>query len=132
MGSFYCDIFNTSFTLGPYRILHNPTRDIKRIYCNLAKSDHPNKNCDGRAVEAFHALEASAAIVTNDKLRAEYDRRIVAIRRRRGERIKRSIVHVCTLGCKKSVVSYQLTKRNLGPFMSPIFTSALLHCWTSV
>jgi hypothetical protein len=117
LGPYY--IFNT-ITIGPYRLLHIPTKEIKRIYRNVAKIVHPDKNCDGRAVEAFHALEESAAIVTNDKLRTEYDQRIVALRRYKYEQIWRSIVHVCAIGWKKSTVSYQLVKHILGPFMTPI------------
>lgn len=124
LGPYY--IFNGHFTLGPYRLLHIPTKEIKRIYRNIAKLVHPDKNCDGRAVEAFHALEESAAIVTNDKLRAEYDRRLVALRRHKNEEIKRSIAHVCLLGWKKSRVSYQLVKHILGPFMTPILVITAL------
>ena len=124
LGPYY--IFNGRLTIGPYRLLHIPTKEIKRIYRNIAKSVHPDKNCDGRAVEAFHALEESAAIVTNDKLRSEYDKRLVALRRHRNEQIRRSIVHICAIGWKKSRVSYRLVKHILGPFMTPILVITAL------
>ena len=124
LGPYY--IFNGRLTIGPYRLLHIPTKEIKRIYRNIAKLVHPDKNCDGRAVEAFHALEESAAIVTNDKLRSEYDKRLVALRRHRNEQIRRSIVHICAIVWKKSRVSYQLVKHILGPFVTPILVITAL------
>merc|ERR1719291_126852 len=70
------------FSLGPFTLFRTKTKKIKRVYRNLARTIHPDKNRDGRAEEAFHALESSAAILTDDKKREVYDKKIISARRR--------------------------------------------------
>eukprot|EP00804_Cyclotella_cryptica_P021156 CCRYP_001478-RA/>CCRYP_001478-RA protein AED:0.34 eAED:0.30 QI:0/-1/0/1/-1/1/1/0/122 len=90
LGPFY--VFRWSF--GPYVLFHTPTKEIKRRYRNLARTVHPDKNRDGRAEEAFHAMERSAAILTDEKKRKEYDRRLIGNRRRRNREVVERVVNV--------------------------------------
>ena len=122
LGPFY--FFNFSF--GPWTIFRVKTKEIKRVYRNLARTVHPDKNRDGRAEEAFHALETSAEILTDDKKRSDYDKRIIATRRRRNKRAVESALGVSQLAWNKSVSTLRLTKRVLGPFSTPILVVTAL------
>eukprot|EP00579_Thalassiosira_antarctica_P005134 CAMPEP_0201885034 /NCGR_PEP_ID=MMETSP0902-20130614/17684_1 /ASSEMBLY_ACC=CAM_ASM_000551 /TAXON_ID=420261 /ORGANISM="Thalassiosira antarctica, Strain CCMP982" /LENGTH=320 /DNA_ID=CAMNT_0048414057 /DNA_START=114 /DNA_END=1072 /DNA_ORIENTATION=+ len=110
LGPYY--IFN--FSLGPFVFFRVKTKDIKKVYRNLARTVHPDKNKDGRAEEAFHALETSAAILTDEKQRSDYDKRIIASRRRRNKYAKESVVGVSQLAWRRSVSTLRVAKRVLG------------------
>ncbi|KAL7513962.1 hypothetical protein ACHAWX_000788, partial [Stephanocyclus meneghinianus] len=90
LGPFY--LFHWSF--GPYVLFRTKTKEIKRVYRNLARTVHPDKNKDGRAEEAFHAIEASAAILTDEKKRKEYDKRLIGNRRRKNREVVERVVSV--------------------------------------
>ncbi len=122
LGPFY--LFNFSF--GPWKLFRVKTKEIKRVYRNLARTIHPDKNRDGRAEEAFHALETSAEILTDDMKRSDYDKRIIATRRRRNKRAMESVVGVSQLAWKRSVSTLRLAKRVLGPFSTPILVVTAL------
>ena len=122
LGPFY--FFN--FSLGPWTIFRVKTKEIKRVYRNLARTVHPDKNRDGRAEEAFHALETSAEILTDEKKRSDYDKRIIATRRRRNKRAVERALGVSQLAWNRSVSTLRLTKRVLGPFSTPIFVVTAL------
>jgi len=122
LGPYY--IFN--FSLGPFIFFRVKTKDIKKVYRNLARTVHPDKNKDGRAEEAFHALETSAAILTDEKQRSDYDKRIIASRRRRNKYAKESVVGVSQLAWRRSVSTLRVAKRVLGPFSTPILVVGAL------
>ena len=122
LGPFY--FFNFSF--GPWTIFRVKTKEIKRVYRNLARTVHPDKNRDGRAEEAFHALETSAEILTDEKKRSDYDKRIIATRRRRNKRAVESALGVSQLAWNRSLSSLRLAKRVLGPFSTPILVVTAL------
>ena len=122
VGPFY--IFN--FSLGPLILFRVKTKEIKRVYRNLARTVHPDKNKDGRAEEAFHALESSAAILTDEKQRSDYDKRIISARRRRNKYAMESVVGVSQQAWGKSVSSLRVAKKVLGPFSTPILVVGAL------
>ena len=122
LGPYY--IFN--YTLGPIILFRVKTKQIKKVYRNLARTVHPDKNKDGRAVEAFHALETSAAILTDDKQRSDYDKRIIATRRRRNRYAKEKVVGVCEYSWNRSVRTLRVAKKVLGPFSTPILVVGAL------
>ena len=122
LGPFY--FFNFSF--GPWTLFRVKTKDIKRVYRNLARTVHPDKNRDGRAEEAFHALEESAEILTDEKKRSDYDKRIIATRRRRNRYAMESAYGVSRLAWNRSVSTLRLVKRILGPFSTPILVVTAL------
>ena len=109
-----------SFMIGPITLFRTKTNDIKRAYRNLARSVHPDKNKDGRAEEAFHALETSAAILTDEKQRSDYDKRIIAMRRRRNKHAMERVLGVSQVAWIKTILTLRMAKRILGPFSTPI------------
>lgn len=122
LGPFY--IFNFSF--GPLILFRVKTKQIKRVYRNLARTVHPDKNKDGRAEEAFHALETSAAILTDEKQRRDYDKRIISARRRRNKYAMESVMEVSQGAWRRSAKTLHVAKRVLGPFSTPILVVGAL------
>lgn len=121
-GPFY--IFN--FSLGPLVLFRVKTKEIKRVYRNLARTVHPDKNKDGRAVEAFHALESSAAVLTDDKKRSDYDKSVINARRRRNKYAMEGVVGASQVAWGKSVSTLRVAKKVLGPFSTPILVVGAL------
>ena len=121
-GPFY--IFN--FSLGPFVLFRVKSNEIKRVFRNLARIVHPDKNKDGRAEEAFRALETSAAILTDEKKRAEYDKKIISARRRRNKHAVDSIVCAGQKAWSHTISTLRVTKRVLGPFSTPILVMGAL------
>jgi len=62
--------------LGPFSFCNVSPSEVKRAYRNIARSVHPDKNRDGRAGEAFDALENSAALLTDTSKKKDYDAKL--------------------------------------------------------
>lgn len=122
LGPFYF----LNFSLGPFVLFRVKTQAIKRVYRNLARTVHPDKNKDGRAEEAFHALETSAAVLTDEKKRSDYDKRIIASRRRRNKYAVESVVAASQTAWRKSATILRVAKRILGPFSTLILVVGAL------
>lgn len=122
LGPFYF----RNFSLGPFVLFRVKTKAIKRVYRNLARTVHPDKNKDGRAEEAFHALETSAAVLTDEKKRSDYDKKIIASRRRRNKYAVESVLGASQSVWKKSASTFRAVKRILGPFSTPILVVGAL------
>jgi chemotaxis protein histidine kinase CheA len=122
LGPYY--IFNWS--LGPLVLFHTTTKKIKSVYRNLARTVHPDKNKDGRAEEAFHAIETSAAILTDEKKRKEYDKRIISARRRRNKETVERVMEVSGRVWNSSTGAISTVKKVLGPFSTPIIVIGAL------
>ena len=90
---------------------------IKRAYRRVALKVHPDRNRDGRAVEAFHAIEAAAAILMDPQQKTVYDEEL---RLRRMER-RRKIRHAGGRVVGVVARSAKTTRRVLGPFAVPMF-----------
>jgi hypothetical protein len=78
---------------------------IQEAYRILAMAVHPDKNRDGRAEEAFIAVENSAFILTDETQRIEYDNSMREMRRNR----------------RKEATPVQVFRRVLGPFCLTVF-----------
>ena len=94
---------------------------IKKAYRIMAKRVHPDKNCDGRAVEAFVSVEEAAAILLDERQRTLYDEKA---RQERGEQHSRALQMVNgAVGGTFRVAhrSLNVVRRVLGPFAFPIF-----------
>lgn len=122
IGPYY--IFNLA--VGPFALFRVKTKAIKRVYRNLARTVHPDKNRDGRAEEAFHALESSAAILTDDKKRSDYDKRLTSARRRRNKYAIDKLVDVSSVAWNRSAQTVRVAKKFLGPFSTPILVIGAL------
>ena len=122
LGPFY--IFNWS--VGPFVLFHIKTKEIKRVYRNLARTVHPDKNKDGRCEEAFHAIETSAAVLTDEKQRKDYDKRIISARRRRNKEVLEKVMYVSGRIWNGSTGAISTAKKFLGPFSTPIIVVGAL------
>jgi len=111
---------NWDIKVGPLHLFHVNARDVKRAYRNLARTVHPDKNRDGRAEEAFHAVENSAALLGDDEKRKEYDRKRKAAARRRRKEAARVVSDSVEVGWKGASSVWIVVKRVLGPFKTPI------------
>ena len=95
-------------------------KEIKRAYRSRAMATHPDKNRDGRANEAFFAVEHSASILSNPKQRKEYDTERRLLRQAQQERIRgtaKIAVDAALGSCQKA---FGVFKAVLGPFAFPV------------
>lgn len=108
------------------RVFHPKESDIKKAYRKQARLAHPDKNKSPDANEAFDALDRAAAILLDEKLRAEYDLAVREIREQRGEDrmifIKNTFGMVYVISAK----IYGTGKRILGPFATPVLVLGAL------
>ena len=112
---------NFELHVGPWHLFHISTRDVKKAYRNLSRRVHPDKNRDGRAEQAFHALEASAAVLSDGEQRRGYDRRVEARRKKRNKRITGTTIDVLDSARRNVVRVFGTARRVLGPFSVPVF-----------
>ena len=112
---------NFEMHIGPWHLFHISTRDVKKAYRNLSRRCHPDKNRDGRAEQAFHALEASAAVLSDGDQRRGYDRRVEARRKKRNKRITGTTIDVLDSTRRNVVRVFGTARRVLGPFSVPVF-----------
>jgi hypothetical protein len=95
-------------------------RDIKKQFRLRAIQVHPDKNRDGRAQEAFIAVEYAASILSDKKLRAVYD---TERQRHNRERLAIQRQLVTTTVTSTLQVTKQIVKGVhiiLGPFFTPV------------
>lgn len=132
--SFHLHIPGCSLPLGPYR-METPEIDmlhfavtpvhIKRAYRECARAVHPDKCRDGRAVEAFHAVEQAASILLNASTRAAYDAQLAERRRAQRARV-RQYLRVGWEQLGRIVRRVQSVFQLLGPFALPL---TILTIW---
>ena len=109
-----------SYQLGPYTFFRPDAKDIKKAYRGRAMITHPDKNRDGRAQEAFVAVEESAAVLADERMRAAYDTS------RHSKRLEQRAKVMGVIQKTISLVQQQISRvvwifRNLlGPFATPI------------
>jgi hypothetical protein len=101
-------------------VKHTTTKDIRKAYRNRALAVHPDKNRDGLAVQAFVAVENSASILSDEKLRQQYDQemKLVAMQRRAESKkvIAGALDSVKRFGSKIAWIF----RKVLGPFATPV------------
>lgn len=114
-------ILGDRFKLGPYTLFRIDGKKIRRAYRTKAMSVHPDKNRDGRAQEAFVAVEASASLLLDAQQRQSYDEEVRLARKQQRDNVMR-IVHqvISTVRLNISRVVW-IFRRILGPFATPIF-----------
>lgn len=98
---------------------------IKRAYRERARAVHPDKCRDGRAVEAFHAVEQAASILLHAPTRAAYDAQLVERRRAQRARV-RQYLQVGWEQLGRIVRRVQIVFQLLGPFALPL---SILTVW---
>jgi hypothetical protein len=109
------------FRIPGFALFRISPKAIKKAYRKLAMMVHPDKNLDGRATEAFIAVENSASILTDETKRIEYDDMVREIWRERRELARKKAVEYVdgTLHVVGQIV--QVFRRVLGPFALPVF-----------
>jgi len=98
--------------IGPLSFCKTPSGEIKRAYRKMARLVHPDKNRDGRAGQAFDALENSAALLMDPTKKKFYDLRLTL---QREEAFAKAIAMI-----QNAWLSIRTVFRLLGPFAPPI------------
>lgn len=98
--------------VGPLSFCNVSPGEVKRAYRKLARFVHPDKNRDGRAEEAFTALEESASILMDATSKREYDNKL---RKKRQEALKKT-----RRALRRTWLSCRTVIELLGPFATPI------------
>jgi hypothetical protein len=113
-------IANFNFTIPGIALKQTSTKDIRKAYRNRAMLVHPDKNRDGRAVEAFIAVENAASILADERLRVEYDEEARLSRLERRKESKNLVFK--TVSTVQGVVGKVLRAIHavLGPFATPV------------
>lgn len=113
-------LWKLALTIPAIKLFRIPAKKIRKAYRKLSLAVHPDRNRDGRAHEAFLALEESASILSDEKQRAAVDKEI----RRKRQRMKQEALQRAHGAMNASV---KLTSRTigivrsvLGPFAVPV------------
>ena len=91
---------------------------IKKAYRKRARQLHPDKNTDSRATQAFHKLEASFQILSNEESRSAYDQEIAEENKAKREKMYRTMNNMQ----KKVMVVVNPLRKTLNTFVRPFST----------
>lgn len=108
------------FRIPGFALFHISPKVIKKAYRKLATKVHPDKNLDGRATEAFIAVENSASILNDEPKRIEYDDMVRQIWRERRELAQKKAVKSADGTIRFIGQIVQVFRRVLGPFALPV------------
>lgn len=114
------DIGGLKFTIPGFIIKETSERNIRKQFRTISKQIHPDKNKDGRAQEAFIALENAAAILSDKQKRKLYDDEIKLYRSNRlktNQKLMMTTI-LSTWNVTRRVV--KILKTFLGPFFVPV------------
>ena len=113
-------------TIPEFKLFHISPQKIKKSYREKAKAVHPDKSVDGRAVEAFVAVENAASVLLDETARAEYDQHVLHRRLARRARVRNVAATGLerVLGLIGTVIG--ALKRILGPFGLPVLILSML------
>jgi len=94
---------------------------IKRAYRTRAMATHPDKNRDGRAHQAFVAVENAASILSDDKLRTEYNAQLRLKRQAQRQFVTDTFHKIVIDGFWKGTIQRTcvMLRIMLGPFALP-------------
>jgi hypothetical protein len=95
-------------------------KDIRRAYRKLSVAVHPDRNRDGRANEAFIALENSASILSDEQRRREYDEAVRRVREQRQKQTARIAVQTWSSAYRAVSRGASALRTVLGPFAFPV------------
>ena len=104
--------------LGPFKFCTVSPGEVNSAYRNIAKAVHPDKNRDGRAGEAFDALEKSAAILMDSPQKKAYDAKL---KKQRKQALDKAVAVL-----HNTWRSLRTIFKLLGPFATPIAILAAL------
>ena len=101
-------------------------KDIRKAYRQRAMVVHPDKNKDGRAQEAFIAVEESASILSDNTLREQYDKELQLYRRERWQSQLELVSGFVNTFYSTLVGMLKALRMILGPFATPVIIIGLL------
>jgi hypothetical protein len=119
-------ISNWDIHVGPFTLRKTDSNKIRRAYRNQSRRVHPDKNRDGRAQEAFYAVENAASILGDEQQRTVYDEEVRLARLQRREEIMQVVKKVVDLFKTTVGRVIWLFRRILGPFAAPILVLGCL------
>jgi len=112
---------NFDIHIGPLTLFRADTSAIRRAYRTRARAVHPDRNRDGRAQEAFIAVENAASILSDEEQRELYDEEVRLARQLQRKEMKQAANTVKnTIGKYLNRVTW-VFRRIFGPFATPIF-----------
>mmetsp|Transcript_16282 Transcript_16282/g.23945 ORF Transcript_16282/g.23945 Transcript_16282/m.23945 type:complete len:264 (+) Transcript_16282:86-877(+) len=114
-------LLSVALKIGPFTFVRPSPQEIKKAYRNRAKKTHPDKNRDGRAQQAFVAVEESAAVLMDEEAREQFDLEIKMARKEKQEMVLQKISTVRNFVKKQLSWLIWLFQKVLGPFAFPIF-----------
>ena len=118
------NFFNVAkFTIPSLKIWKGPTeQQIKKQFRKRAMQVHPDKNKDGRAQEAFVAVQEAAQVLGDKQARAQYDAYRKENRSQQMELVTKTLSSA--LAVLKRMIGVCQTV--LGPFFLPVMIIAVL------
>lgn len=107
------------FTIPGFSVFHISDKAIRKQYRELSRQVHPDRNRDGRAEEAFIALENSASILADEQQRKAYDEEIRSQRMRRRQKATDASQKVVVASLRGVGRVVGVVRSLLGPFAFP-------------
>jgi len=109
------------FTIPGFTILKGATKDvIKKQFRQRAMLVHPDKNRDGRAQEAFVAVQNAASILSDEDQRQRYDAEWKAYRSSKLESHKKLVATSLAAAWAITRKIVKMVQTLLGPFFVPV------------
>lgn len=99
---------------------------IRKAYRNMALVVHPDKNRDGRAVQAFVAVENAASILVDETTRVAYDSERLLLRKQRTQAVRRMVGSSASRVVTATKRSIWVFRKVLGPFAFPVAIIGIL------
>jgi DnaJ-class molecular chaperone len=96
------------------------SKAVKKAYRNKSRLVHPDRNRDGRAEEAFIALEECASILSDDRQRAQYENQLKQVRNQRREKVFNGLHAGVRGSLSHGKKVFKIVRGVLGPFAFPI------------
>lgn len=115
-----------SLTIPECKLFYVSNKQIKKAFREMAKTVHPDKSKDGRAVEAFLAVESAASTLMDEDARAEYDQQVLLQRRARRAKVTGIVGSGLERGARVAIKVFGMGRIILGPFFLPVLILALL------
>jgi DnaJ domain len=101
-------------------------RDIRRQFRIRATQVHPDKNRDGRAQEAFIAVEHAASVLSDGPQRASYDEGLRRVRADRNRARTLIVAGAVNAAWRVGLRVVGGTHAVLGPFLTPVLILGFL------
>ena len=109
------------FTIPQVTILRPSTdQQIRKQFRQRAKTVHPDKNRDGRAGEAFVAVEHAASVLSDPGKRKAYDAKQAEDRSARLDHIKGVVGGALAAAKAVALRALRMAHTLLGPFFVPV------------